>query len=359
MLRSFLIRLDSVCYSPSYACSRLRVFTFDGRLEREIDLPALGTVFSMSGEWDRPEFHYGFTSFTVAPKVFRFDLRAGSASLWKSVESPIDENAYEIEQVRYESRDGTPISMFVVHARGLRRDGSHPCLLTGYGGFNVSLTPAFDRDAFLWFERGGVMAIPNLRGGGEYGEAWHEAGMLGNKQNVFDDFIAAAEHLVARGYTRPGKLAIQGGSNGGLLVGAALTQRPDLFRAVICAVPLLDMLRYHHFRIAKLWIHEYGSPDVPREFEWLHAYSPYHRVRDGVAYPAVLLMTAESDTRVDPMHARKMAARLQEATRGDGRPVLLRIESRAGHGAGKPLAKQLDEQTDIYSFLFDQLGMIS
>jgi prolyl oligopeptidase len=246
--------------------------------------------------------------------------------------------------------------MFLVHRAGLRRDGTNPVYLTGYGGFNISMTPAFSRSLLLWLESGGVVAIPNIRGGGEYGERWHQEGMLGRKQNSFDDFIAAAEWLIARGYTTPARLAAAGGSNGGLLMGAVLTQRPELFRAVVVQVPLLDMLRYHRFLIARLWIPEYGSAEDPAQFPWLRAYSPYHHVRDGVAYPAVLLATAESDTRVDPMHARKMAARLQAAT-SSNRPVLLRLESRAGHGAGKPLDKVLEELTDTWAFVFSELGV--
>jgi len=339
------------------ASSRLRVFSFEGRPDHEIGLPMIGSVFQITGEPDDDEMFFGFTSFTVPPRVYRHHLGRMSTELWEKVESPVDETSFEIEQVRYPSRDGTTITMFIVRPRGAPRDGERPCLLTGYGGFNISLTPGFDRDSFVWLENGGVMALANLRGGGEYGEEWHRAGMLDRKQNVFDDFIAAAEYLVEAGHTRPGKLAIQGGSNGGLLVGAALTQRPDLFRAVVCSVPLLDMLRYQNFRIARLWIPEYGSADDPDQFRWLYAYSPYHRVRDGVRYPAVLLTTAESDTRVDPMHARKMAARLQSATIARNHPILLRVEPKAGHGAGKPLSKQVEEQTDIYSFLFWQLGM--
>jgi prolyl oligopeptidase len=243
-----------------------------------------------------------------------------------------------------------------VHRSGLPQDGANPVYLSGYGGFNISMTPAFSRSLLLWLERGGVVAIPNIRGGGEYGEAWHQGGMLGHKQNSFDDFIAAAEWLIRERYTKPERLAAAGGSNGGLLMGAVLTQRPELFGAVVIQVPLLDMLRYHRFLIARLWIPEYGSAEDPEQFRWLRAYSPYHHVRDGVRYPAVLLATAESDTRVDPMHARKMAARLQAATSSD-RPVLLRLEARAGHGAGKPLNKVLDELTDTWTFVFWQLGV--
>jgi prolyl oligopeptidase len=250
--------------------------------------------------------------------------------------------------------------MFVLHRTDLKLDGNRPTVLYGYGGFNVNQTPGFITHLPLWLDAGGIFCVANLRGGGEYGEEWHRAGMLGNKQNVFDDFIAAAEWLIANGYTNQARLAISGASNGGLLVGAALTQRPDLFRAVVCRVPLLDMLRYHHFRIAKLWTREYGSADDPAQFRWLYAYSPYHHVEPGVNYPAVLLTTAESDSRVDPMHAFKMAARLQAASApGSDRPILLRVESKAGHGAGKPLSKIIDEQCDVWSFLFEQLGVES
>jgi prolyl oligopeptidase len=246
--------------------------------------------------------------------------------------------------------------MFLAHKKGVKKDGNNPTLLYGYGGFNISLTPTFNASRFLFLEHGGILAVANLRGGGEYGEDWHKAGMLASKQNVFDDFIAAAEWLIAEKWTSRDRLAIQGGSNGGLLVGAAMTQRPDLFRAVVCQVPLLDMVRYHRFLIARLWIPEYGSADNADQFPALFAYSPYHHVRPGTAYPAVLLTAAESDTRVDALHARKMAARLQAASTS-GRPVLLRLETKAGHGAGKPRAKVLEELTDVWSFLFWQLDM--
>jgi prolyl oligopeptidase len=250
--------------------------------------------------------------------------------------------------------------MFVVHKKGLTKNGKNPTLLTAYGGFNVSLTPTFSRTAYLWMEHGGVFAVANLRGGAEFGEDWHRAGMLDKKQNVFDDMIGAAEHLISAKYTDKNHLAIQGGSNGGLLMGAMITQRPDLFRAVICQVPLLDMLRYQNFQIAKLWIPEYGSSDDPAQFKWLYAYSPYQHVKAGGEYPAILFMTADTDTRVDPMHAKKMAALMQaEAKNGESktRPILLRIEQKAGHGAGKPVTKQIEEFTDVYSFLFWQLGV--
>jgi prolyl oligopeptidase len=339
-----------------HASSRFQLTDLHGRLVEEVALPVLGSLFGLGAEWNGRELFYGFSSYTLPPSVYRIDLATGRSSLWRRVEAEIDPSRFEVRQVSYTSKDATPVSMFLVHRVGLERTGNNPTYLTGYGGFNISMTPSFSRSLLLWLERGGVVAVPNIRGGGEYGETWHQAGILGSKQNSFDDFIGAAEWLIAEGYTRPERLAVAGGSNGGLLVGAVLTQRPELFRAVLVQVPLLDMLRYHRFLIARLWIPEYGSADDPAQFRWLRAYSPYHHVRNGVAYPAVLLATAESDTRVDPMHARKMAARLQAATSAE-RPILLRLEARAGHGAGKPLSKVLDELTDSWTFVFSELGV--
>ncbi|MFZ0319447.1 MAG: prolyl oligopeptidase family serine peptidase [Candidatus Sulfotelmatobacter sp.] len=343
------------------ATSQLKIFGIDGTIQKELALPALGTVFGSDGKWDRDEVFYGFLSFTVPPSVYRYDLKTGVTSLWEKVDAPsIDPAAYEVNQEWFHSKDGTRVPMFVVNKKGLKKDGHNPTLLTGYGGFNVSLTPSFSRTAYLWMEHGGVYAMANLRGGAEFGEDWHRAGMLDKKQNVFDDMIAAAEHLIAEKYTDKDHLAIQGGSNGGLLMGAMITQRPDLFRAVVCQVPLLDMLRYQNFQIAKLWIPEYGSADNPEQFKWLYAYSPYHHVKAGVEYPAILFMTADTDTRVDPMHAKKMAAEMQDEAKNGAsktRPILLRIEAKAGHGAGKPVTKQIEESTDVYSFLFWQLGV--
>ncbi len=343
------------------ASSQLEIFDLNGNKLRDLALPTIGTVFASDGKWNRDEIFYGFYSFTVAPSVYRYDLKSGSTSLWAKVEAPsIDPAAYDVEQEWYHSKDGTRVPMFVVYKKGLRRDGHNPTLLTAYGGFNVSLTPSFSRTAYLWMEHGGVFAVANLRGGAEFGEDWHRAGMLDKKQNVFDDMIAAAEYLIAEKYTDKDHLAIQGGSNGGLLMGAMITQRPELFRAVVCQVPLLDMLHYQDFQIAKLWIPEYGTAENPEQFKWLYAYSPYHHVKAGEEYPAVLFMTADTDTRVDPMHAKKMAALMQaEAKNGSSRmrPILLRIESKAGHGAGKPVTKQIEEYTDVYSFLFWQLGV--
>jgi prolyl oligopeptidase len=359
------------------ATSQLKLFDLDGKKLTDIALPAIGSVFGTTGRWDRDEMFLGFQSFTVPPSIYRVDLNpvhyvtAGknpvegdaiaSPTVWTKVEAPsIDPSAYEVDQEWFNSKDGTRVPMFVVHKKGLQKNGKNPTLLTAYGGFNISLMPEFKRQQYLWLEHGGIYAVANLRGGAEFGEDWHRAGMLDKKQNVFDDMIAAAEHLIAEKYTDKNHLAIQGGSNGGLLMGAMITQRPDLFRAVVCQVPLLDMLHYQNFQIAKLWIPEYGSSENPDQFKWLYAYSPYHHVKPGTEYPAVLFMTADTDTRVDPMHAKKMAAEMQaEAKNGSSRtrPILLRIESKAGHGAGKPVAKQIEEFTDIYSFLFWQLGV--
>jgi prolyl oligopeptidase len=344
------------------ATSLLKIFRNDGHFLSDVKLPGLGSITEIGGKWDSDEAFFGFQSFTVPPSIYRMDFTANKEpELWARVDAPsIDPLAYEVSQVWFTSKDGTKVPMFVFYKKGLALNGKNPTVLTGYGGFNISLTPSFAGDRYLWLEHGGVFAVANLRGGAEFGEEWHRAGMLEKKQNVFDDFIAAAEYLIAQKYTDKEHLAIRGGSNGGLLVGVALTQRPELFRAVVCAVPLLDMLRYQHFQIAKLWIPEYGSADDPKQFDWIYAYSPYQHVKAGTGYPAVLFMTAEGDTRVDPMHAKKMAALMQaEAANGQSRerPILLRIEPKAGHGVGKPITKQIEELTDVYSFLFWQLGV--
>mgnify|MGYP001432726771 CR=1 FL=1 len=338
------------------ASSRLRLTDLEGDQLRELSLPAVGTLFGWGAEQDGDELFYGFSSYTVPPGIHRVDLVGQQAELWQAVEADIDPDAYQVQQHWVDSRDGTRVSLFLVHQRGLARDGSHPALVCGYGGFAIPMTPGFSRSYLAWLEQGGVLAVPNLRGGGEYGEAWHQAGMRERKQNTFDDCIAVLEYLVREGYTSPARLALQGGSNGGLLAGAVLTQRPELCRAVVIQVPLLDMLRYHRFLIARLWIPEYGCADDAEQFAWLSGYSPYHHVTEGTAYPAVLLATAESDSRVDPLHARKMTARLQAATTSE-HPVLLRLEQRAGHGAGKPMAKVLAEATDLWAFLASELGV--
>ena len=337
------------------ATSRLRSVGLDGTGGAAIDLPGLGTVNEIHADPEGTSLAFDFLSFFSPPSLYRLEIASGSLKEFERLEG-VDATQYESSQVRYTSKDGTSIPMFLVHRKGIERNGNQPTLLTGYGGFSISMTPYFSSSIMMWLEKGGVFAMPNLRGGGEYGEAWHQAGMLANKQNSFDDFIAAAEWLVKEKIASPARLAIMGGSNGGLLVGAALTQRPGLFRAVVCDVPLLDMVRFHRFQLARLWIPEYGDPDKPEELRWLHAYSPYHRVQDGTAYPAVLFRTAEGDTRVDPMHARKMCARLQEASTSR-RPVLFWCEKKAGHGAGKRLSKQLDDLADAWAFLAWQLGM--
>jgi prolyl oligopeptidase len=343
------------------ATSQLKLIATDGKTLGDVQLPAIGSVFGLGGKWNRKEVFFAFHSFTIPDSIYQISLSDRGTSLWNKVEAPgIDPERYEVKQLWFNSKDGTPVPMFVFHKKGLELDGKNPTLLTGYGGFNVSLTPAFVGDRYLWLEHGGIFAVANLRGGAEFGEDWHRAGMLDKKQNVFDDFIGAAEFLISQKYTDKDHLAIRGGSNGGLLMGAALTQRPDLYRAVVCQVPLLDMLRYQNFQIAKLWIPEYGSSEDPKQFDWLYAYSPYHHVKQGTEYPSILFMTADTDTRVDPMHAKKMAALMQaEAANGQSheRPILLRIDTKAGHGAGKPIAKQIEDLTDVYSFLFWQLGM--
>jgi prolyl oligopeptidase len=340
------------------ASSQLRVFTRGGRRLRDVRLPVLGTTSTVYGEEDGGEAFFSFLSFAVAPTVYRYDFVTGKTSVWASISAPaINSQNVVVRQVWYPSKDGTRISMFLVHRKGLMMTGNNPVVLYGYGGFNVSETPSFNpRGLWLWLARGGVFAVANLRGGAEYGEEWHKAGMLERKQNVFDDFIAAAEYLIREKVTSRARLAIRGGSNGGLLVAATMVQRPELFRAVVCEVPLTDMLRYEKFLLARLWVPEYGSASDPAQFKTLRSYSPYHNVRDGVAYPATLISTAESDSRVDPMHARKFAARLQAASSSKN-PILLRIETKAGHGAGKPLSKQVEEATDMWSFLFWQLGV--
>ncbi len=336
--------------------SRLLVYQPTGKLEREIPLPALGSVSGLSGEWSKSELFYSFTSFHIPPSIYRADLHAGTQTLWHATRLPIATDALELRQVFYRSKDGAKIPMFLLHKKGLRLDGATPTLLTGYGGFMVSNTPAFSAIAVMWAERGGVFALANLRGGGEYGEEWHKAGMLANKQNVFDDFIAASEWLIAHKYTNPGKLGIYGGSNGGLLVGAAMVQRPELYRAVVCAVPLLDMLRYDKFLVARFWTPEYGTAEDARQFPYLLKYSPYQNVKMGAASPAVMFKTGDGDTRVAPLHARKMTALLQAAT-SSRRPIVLLYDLKAGHSAGMGVTQKIEETTDVMQFLSAQLGL--
>ncbi len=335
--------------------SRIYVHNLAGDLEREIAMPALGSVVGWSGLYDSNELFYAFQSFTVPQTIFSHNLATLESNTIFQAESAMDLSLYETRQEFFTSKDGTRVPMFIVCKKNLVLNGDNPTVLYGYGGFNVAQAPSYGGAIFSWLSRGGVYVVANLRGGSEYGEAWHKAGMLERKQNVFDDFIAAAEYLIASGVTKPARLACYGGSNGGLLTGAALVQRPDLFGAVMIGVPLLDMLRYHHFLIAKLWIPEYGDPDKLEDFEWLRAYSPYHNVKAGVAYPPTLILTGESDSRVDPLHARKMAALLQEKSVGSS-PILLRVEEKAGHGQGKPISKVIAEGVDRWSFLLSTIA---
>jgi prolyl oligopeptidase len=336
------------------ASSQVKVFDADGAHVRDIELPTIGSVEEFTGRWTSKEAFYEFTSFPIPRRIYRYDADTGQQSVWAETHVPIHGENFEVKQVWYTSKDKTRVSMFLVYRKGMKQDGNNPTLLAGYGGFNISITPHFSASAALWADQGGVFALPNLRGGGEFGEAWHRAGMLDRKQNVFDDFIAAAEWLVDNHYTQPSKLAIQGGSNGGLLVGAALTQRPDLFRAVVCAYPLLDMLRYQKFMEAKYWVSEYGSSDDPAQFKYIYAYSPYQHVKPGTKYPAVLFITGDGDTRVAPLHARKMTALLQAGT-GSDRPVLLRYDTEAGHSRGVSITKAIDEAADSLAFVYWQL----
>jgi prolyl oligopeptidase len=338
------------------AHSTMELRSLAGKPIREIELPGLGSASGMVGNPDEDDAYYYFSSFTETPQIYRTSIAKGTTSLWEKVKIPVDTSAFVTEQVWYPSKDGTKVSMFVTRRKDVPLDGDNPTLLTGYGGFNVSLQPSFSSRAVLWVERGGVWAVPNLRGGGEYGEQWHQDGMRAKKQNVFDDFHAAAEFLITNKYTRSDKLAIMGGSNGGLLVGAAMVQRPDLYGAVVCAVPLLDMVRYHLFGAGKTWIEEYGSSEDPAQFETLVAYSPYHHVRPDVAYPPMLMLSADSDDRVDPMHARKFTAAIQSANKG-GKAALLRIETNAGHGGADLIKKQIEQSVDTFAFVLDALGV--
>jgi prolyl oligopeptidase len=337
------------------AASRLEIRTLAGEPVRTITLPALGIASQPSGEEDGDEAFFSFESFTIPREIHRTSVRSGDTALWFKLDVPVDPSRFEISRVMFPSKDGTQVSMFIVHAKGVKLDGSSPTLLFGYGGFQVPMTPEFKASIYPWLERGGVWALANLRGGSEYGEAWHQGGMRERKQNTFDDFIAAAEYLVREGWTSPARLAIQGGSNGGLLVGAAMTQRPDLFRVVLCEVPLLDMIRYHRFGSGRTWIEEYGSAEDPELFRAILAYSPYHRVEEGTLYPATLLLSADADDRVDPLHARKFAAALQHASRGG--PVLLRIERNAGHGGADLLRAEVEKIADRYAFALLQMRL--
>jgi prolyl oligopeptidase len=339
------------------AHEKLRLVSLDGRPEKEIPLPAIGALGGISGERKDKEAFYAFTSFTYPTTTYRYDFTTGTTSVFRQPKVDFDPTAFETRQVFYSSKDGTKIPMFIVHKKGIPLDGNNPTYLYGYGGFDISLEPTFSPSNVAWMEMGGVYAQPNLRGGGEYGKEWHDAGRLKNKQNVFDDFIAAAEWLIANQYTKPARLAIGGGSNGGLLVGAAMTQRPELFGAALPAVGVMDMLRFHKFTIGWAWKSDYGDPDKKEDFDVALKYSPLHNLKPGVKYPATLVTTGDHDDRVVPAHSHKFIAALQAAHAGDA-PVLTRIETKAGHGAGKPTSKIIEERADQWAFLTRVLGMV-
>lgn len=338
------------------AHSQVKRFNKAGELIHEITLPSIGTVSGFYGHQDDTETFYSFTSFTTPGAVYHYELATGKSTMFHQPELDFEPAQYETKQVFYTSKDGTRVPMFISHKKGIALDGNNPTYLYGYGGFNIPLTPSFSSSILVWLEMGGVFVQTNLRGGGEYGKAWYQAGTLDRKQNVFDDFIAAAEWLIDHGYTSTPKLAIGGGSNGGLLVGACITQRPELFGACLAAVGVLDMLRFHKFTIGWAWVSDYGSPDDPEQFKELLAYSPYHNLKPGTAYPATLITTGDHDDRVFPAHSFKFAAALQHA-QGGSAPVLIRIETKAGHGAGKPIAKLIEEATDRWAFLVKALEM--
>lgn len=339
------------------ASTRLYSFDFNGANKTEIKLTGIGTATGISGRKTDTEAFYSFTSFTNPGEIYRYDLTSGKSTLFRKTEVQFDANNFETKQVFYPSKDGTKVPMFIMHKKGLVLDGNNPTMLYAYGGFNISLTPSFSLSRIMFLEAGGIYVIANLRGGGEYGEEWHKAGMLEKKQNVFDDFIAAAEYLIAQKYTSPAKLAINGGSNGGLLVGACITQRPELFKVAIPAVGVLDMLKYHKFTIGWGWAVEYGSSDNKEQFDYLLKYSPLHNVKVGVNYPATMIMTADHDDRVVPAHSFKFAAEMQSKQAVNGNPILIRIDSKAGHGAGKPTTKLIEDAADMWSFVLWNLGV--
>jgi len=336
---------------------QMKIYNLEGRFVRNIVLPAPGSIVEIAGMPEHTEMFISFTSFLYSATIFRYDFPSDTLTPLRRAEVDFDGANYETKQVFYTSKDDTRVPMFLTYKKGLTLDGNNPTLLYGYGGFNVSLTPSFAISMLVWLEHGGIYAQANLRGGGEYGEEWHRAGTLENKQNVFDDFIAAAEWLIANKYTNTSRLAIRGGSNGGLLVAACMVQRPNLFGAVLCHVPVIDMLRYHKFTVGRYWVSDYGNAEAdPEHFKFLYAYSPLHNVKEGVTYPATFILAADTDDRVVPAHAKKFAATLQ-ASNGGSNPILLRIETKAGHGFGKPTAKVVEEYSDILTFLFERFGI--
>lgn len=338
------------------ASTKVFQYTMDGKLVREIKLPGIGSAGGFGGKKEDKEFFYTYSSYNSPATIYRYNIATGSSVLFRKTETKFKNEEYETKQVFFTSKDGTKVPMFLTAKKGMKLDGNNPVLLYGYGGFNIPQTPGFSISNAFWMEQGGIYAVVNLRGGNEYGEALHKAGMLENKQHVFDDFIGAAEYLIANNYTNKNKIAIRGGSNGGLLVGACMTQRPDLFKVALPAVGVMDMLRYHLFTIGWAWAVEYGRSDNADQFKYLIQYSPLHNLKDGTAYPATLVTTADHDDRVVPAHSFKFAARLQEAHKGNN-PVLIRIETKAGHGAGKPTSKQIEEVADIWSFVMYNMGM--
>lgn len=336
--------------------SKLRVYSLDGTAGGEVPLPGIGSTNGMSGDWESSEGFFQFASFHMPPTIFRYDIATGNATTWWKSSAPFPTSAFEVRQFSIRSTNGAKVPFFVVARKGLAFDGSNKVLLGGYGGFNVSVTPTFSPFIASWLDLGGVYVSANLRGGGEFGEAWHRDGMLANKQHTFDDFLNVTQWILTRGICLRSGLAINGGSNGGLLVGAAMMQRPDLYGAVLCQVPLLDMLRYQDFLVARFWVPEYGSSENSEQFDWLRAYSPYQNVRPNVKYPSVMFVTGDSDTRVDPLHARKMAARMQ-ALNGDN-PVLLHYDVASGHAGGKSVDKGIDDNADLLQFLRWRLNMV-
>ncbi len=346
-------------FAASYlkdAHSQVKIFDLNGKLIREVKLPGIGSAYGFGGRQDDPETFYAFTGFTDPGSIYRYDMDTGKQSLFFRPSVDFDPDSFVTKQVFYHSKDGTRVPMFITHKKGLKLNGKNPTYLYGYGGFNVVLTPYFSVSRLVWMEMGGVYAMANIRGGGEYGKEWHEGGMKLKKQNCFDDFIAAAEWLVDNKYTKPAKLAIGGGSNGGTLVGACMNQRPDLFGACLPAVGVMDMLRFHKFTIGWAWVSDYGSPEDPEEFKALYAYSPYHNIKPGTKYPATFITTADHDDRVVPAHSFKYAAALQAAQAGKA-PTLIRIETRAGHGGGKPTWMAIEEVADEWAFMVRVLGM--
>ncbi len=338
------------------ASSHILMYDFSGNFLKELQLPSIGTVRGFSGKKEDKIAFYSFTSFTYPPSIYKYDFETDKSELFRKTELDFNFDDYVTEQVFYKSKDGTNIPMFIVHKKDLVLDGNNPTYLYGYGGFNISLNPSFSSSRLILLENGGVFAMPNLRGGGEYGEQWHQAGTKLNKQNVFDDFIAAAEYLINKKYTNPNKLAIAGGSNGGLLIGAVINQRPELFKVAFPAVGVMDMLRFHKFTIGWAWVSDYGSSEDSVQFNYLYSYSPLHNIKPNLNYPAVLVTTADHDDRVVPAHSFKYIATLQEKYKGEN-PVLIRIETRAGHGAGKPISKIIEEQADMWSFMFFNMAI--